>query len=247
VEILAGRNSVREALVAGRRHFESVYIAEGVSEQRTIADILLLCSQAGVPVARRPRPEIDRLSGGVTHQGIVARVSDYPYEDVSSILKGASSGPTDPLVLVLDELQDPQNVGALLRTAEAVGVDGVVIATRRAVQITPAVSRASAGAAEHLQIASVANIAQVLQSLREQGLWIVGLEDRPQAQDYRTVDLDRPLALVLGSEGYGLRPLVARQCDYMLRIPMHGRINSLNVSVAGALVLYRILEAREHR
>jgi len=166
---------------------------------------------------------------------------------VSSILKGASSGPTDPLVLVLDELQDPQNVGALLRTAEAVGVDGVVIATRRAVQITPAVSRASAGAAEHLQIASVANIAQVLQSLREQGLWIVGLEDRPQAQDYRTVDLDRPLALVLGSEGYGLRPLVARQCDYMLRIPMHGRINSLNVSVAGALVLYRILEAREHR
>ena len=146
--------------------------------------------------------------------------------------------------MVLDELQDPQNVGALLRTAEAVGVHGIVIATHRAVQITPAVSRASAGAAEHLLISAVSNITRTLQSLQASGLWIAGVEDRPEAQDYRQVDLNGPLALVLGSEGQGIRRLVAKQCDYVLRIPMRGRINSLNVSVAGAIVLYQAFDAR---
>jgi 23S rRNA (guanosine2251-2'-O)-methyltransferase len=245
METLAGRNSVREALVAGRRGFERVTIAEGVAEQGLILDILNRCREAGIPVARPPRRELDRLGDELTHQGVVAHVSAYPYVGLDEMLSRAHSAAQDPLLLVLDELQDPQNIGALLRTAEAVGVNGVVIATHRAAQITPAVSRASAGAAEHLLICAVTNIARMLEGLRDDGLWIAGVEDRPEAQDYRRADLHGPLAIVLGSEGQGMRRLVAKQCDYLLRIPMRGRINSLNVSVAGAIVLYRALDARE--
>jgi 23S rRNA (guanosine2251-2'-O)-methyltransferase len=238
VETLAGRNSVREALVAGRRGFERVTIAEGASEQGLILDILHRCREAGIPVARPPRRELDRLGDELTHQGVVAQVSDYPYVGLDEVLLRARSAAQDPLLLVLDELQDPQNIGALLRTAEAVGVHGVIIATHRAAQITPAVSRASAGAAEHLHVCAVTNIARTLEGLRDNGLWIAGVEDRPESQDYRRADL-------LGSEGQGMRRLVAKQCDYLLRLPMRGRITSLNVSVAGAIVLYRALDARE--
>ncbi|MHB1319255.1 MAG: 23S rRNA (guanosine(2251)-2'-O)-methyltransferase RlmB [Anaerolineae bacterium] len=245
METLAGRNSVREALVAGRRRFERVMLAEHVSEQGLIREILELCRAARIPVSRVPRHDLDQLGDELTHQGVVAQVSPYPYVDMGEILGHARSAGGDPLLLVLDELQDPQNVGALLRTADAVGVHGVVIGLHRAAQITPAVSRASAGAAEHLLICAVTNIAKTLQSVRGEGLWIAGVEDYPEAQDYRQADLQRPLALVLGSEGQGLRRLVAKQCDYLLRIPMRGRINSLNVSVAGALVLYEALRARD--
>ncbi len=245
MEILAGRNAIREALIAGRRRFESVTLAERTGEQGIIAEILGLCRAARVPVNRAPRHELDRLGDELTHQGIVARVSEYPYADLDQILAHAEASSQDPLLLVLDELQDPQNVGALLRTAEAAGVHGVVIASQRAAQITPAVSRASAGAAEHLLISSVTNIARTLQQLQQRGLWIAGIEDRPDAQDYRRADYRRPLALVLGSEGHGMRRLVAEQCDYLLSIPMRGRISSLNVSVAGAIVMYETLTARD--
>ena len=245
MEILAGRNVIREALIAGRRHFESVTLAERIDEQGIIGEILGLCHTAQVPVTQAPRHELDRLGDELIHQGIVARVSDYPYVDLGEILAHAEASSQDPLLLVLDELQDPQNVGALLRTAEAAGVHGVLIASHRAAQITPAVSRASAGAAEHLLISSVTNIARTLQQLQQRGIWVAGIEDRPDAQDYRQADYCRPLALVLGSEGQGMRRLVAQQCDYLLRIPMRGRINSLNVSVAGAIVLYEALSARD--
>ncbi|NLT74020.1 MAG: 23S rRNA (guanosine(2251)-2'-O)-methyltransferase RlmB [Chloroflexi bacterium] len=244
MEILAGRNAIREALLAGRRRFESVTLAENMPERGPVIDIQQMCQARGVPLGQATRRELDQMADELTHQGMVARVSAYPYADLDETLANARSTGEDPFLLVLDELQDPQNVGALLRTAETAGVHGVIIAAQRAAQITPAVSRASAGAAEHMRIARVTNIAKTLTTLRDAGLWIAGIEDHPDAQDYRAVDLDRPLALVLGSEGRGMRPLVAKQCDFLLRIPMRGHINSLNVSAAGAIVIYQALSAR---
>jgi 23S rRNA (guanosine2251-2'-O)-methyltransferase len=146
--------------------------------------------------------------------------------------------------LALDSLQDPQNVGSLLRTAEAVGVHGVIVPERRAVGVTPAVSRASAGAVEHLLVAQVTNLARVLEELKGRGVWVVGVEDVPAAQDYRDVDLDMPLVLVVGGEGPGMRRLVMGTCDLLLRIPMRGHVGSLNVSVAGSIVLYQAWSGR---
>jgi 23S rRNA (guanosine2251-2'-O)-methyltransferase len=243
-EILAGRNAVREALVAGRRSVHRVLLAQGGVEQGIVAEILGLCQAGGVPVTRVGRAELDRLAEGIPHQGVIAEVAPYPYASLEEILEGATGADEDPLLLILDQVQDPQNVGALLRTAEAVGVHGVIIASHRAAQISPAVSRASAGAAEHLAICTVSNIARTLQRLRDEGLWIVGIEDMQDAQEFSQADYARPLALVLGSEGSGMRRLVAKQCDYMVRIPMRGQVTSLNVSVAGAIVLYAALTER---
>jgi len=167
------------------------------------------------------------------------------YVEIDDILAPAREGGEMPFVLALDSLQDPQNVGSLMRTAEAVGVHGVILPDRRAVGVTPAVSRASAGAVEHLQVAMVKNLVRALDELKERGLWIAGGEDHPEAVDYTGVDLNRPLALVLGSEGRGMRRLVAERCDFLLRIPMRGRVGSLNVSVAGGILLYRAWHARQ--
>lgn len=244
-EYLSGRNAVREALLADRRRIQRVLLAEGVAEQGIITEILDLCRKRDLAPTRVPRPELERLSDDRTHQGIIAQVSSYPYVELDAILRAAQAATEPAFLLVLDSLQDPQNVGALLRTADAVGVHGVIIPTRRAAQITPAVSRASAGAAEHLPVARVTNIARVIDMLQREGIWVAGLEGRPDAQDYRQANLDLPLALVLGSEGQGLRRLVAERCDFLLRIPMRGRVSSLNVSVAGALALYWAWHARE--
>ncbi len=243
-ELLAGPNSVREALWAERRHVQQVIVTEHVSRQSTVADILELCRKRDIPWRETDRSEMDRLAGELTHQGVVAEVSDYVYTDLDTVLEQIEGAQEPGFLLVLDSIQDPQNLGALMRTAEAVGVHGIVIPSRRAAQITPAVSRASAGAVEHLQVCRVTNIARTLEHLKQSGLWAIGVEEHPDAQDYRLVDLDMPLALVMGSEGEGMRRLVAETCDLLVRIPMRGQINSLNVSVAGAIALYRALDAR---
>lgn len=246
MEILAGRNSVREALRAGRRRISQVVLAEGAETGGSVAHILKMCRATGVPVVHAKRHELDRLGGNLRHQGVAAQVSPYPYVQLEDILALARQRTEPPFLLALDSLQDPQNVGSLLRTAEAVGVHGIILPSRRSAQVTPAVSRASAGAVEHLLVASVINLARALDGLKEMGVWVVGIEDRPAAQDYRAVDLNLPLALVLGGEGEGLRRLTADKCDLVLRIPMRGRIDSLNVSVAGSIVLYRAWGARDH-
>lgn len=238
MEILVGRNAVREALRAGRRRVDWLLLAEGVERKGIIADILHLCQKGGIAVRTAPRVELDRL-GSEHHQGVAARVSDYPYVALEEILSVAAERGEPPFLLALDSLQDPQNVGSLLRTAEAVGVHGVILPERRAAAITPAVSRASAGAVEHLRVAQVTNLARTLEALKAQGVWVVGVEDHPRAQDYHRADLNIPLVIVLGSEGEGLRRLVMDKCDLLVRIPMRGRINSLNVAVAGSLVLYQ--------
>jgi 23S rRNA (guanosine2251-2'-O)-methyltransferase len=244
-ETLLGRNAVHEALCAGRRRIERVLVAEGVQERGIIAEIVALCRQGRIPVAEVRRAELDRLGGDVLHQGIAAQASAYPYVEMEQILAAGQASGELAFMLALDSVQDPQNVGSLLRTAEAVGVHGVLIPAHRAAGITPAVSRASAGAAEHLLIAQVTNLGRALEALKQVGVWAVGVEEHPRAVDYRVFDLERPLVLVLGGEGSGMGRLVAERCDVLLRIPMRGRIHSLNVSVAGGVMLYRAWHARQ--
>ncbi len=242
-EILYGRNAVCESLRAGRRTAYKVMLAEGIRQTDVVGQIVSLAERAGVPVQRVARLSLDRL-GEVHHQGVALEVSDYPYVTLDDILTLARSRGEPPFLLLLDLLQDPQNVGSLLRSAEAVGVH-VVIQRRRAVDVTPAVVNASAGAAEHLLVAQETNLANVIERLKTEGVWVAGLESRPDARLYCEADLTGPLALVVGSEGEGLRRLVRECCDFLLRLPMHGQVTSLNAAVAGSVVLYEALRQRK--
>ena len=190
MEILAGRNTIIEALLAKRRQFEKVILAEGVVAKGPIARIIRLCREAHIQILYVKRRDLDRL-GKVPHQGVVAQASSYPYSDLTSILSLASQRSEPPFLLALDSLQDPQNVGSLLRTAEAVGIHGVILPSRRAAQITPAVSRASAGAVEHLLIARVTNLRRALDTLKEKGMWVVGIENRRHQETDRNGDDQR--------------------------------------------------------
>ncbi len=245
MENLAGRNPVYEALCAGRRAVEEVVLAEGIAQKDIIDDILQTCDQRGIPISWVDRKQVDRMAGDVNHQGVAARVSPYPYLSLDQLLHMSRQREEQPFFLALDSLKDPQNLGALARTAEAVGVQGIIIPKRRSASVTEAVSRASVGAIEYLHVAQVTNLARTLDILKEERIWVVGVEDHPDAQDYREADLDMPLALVLGSEGKGMRRLTVEKCDFLYRIPMVGHINSLNVSVAGSVMLYRAWEARQ--
>lgn len=241
-EWIAGRNPVYEALRASRRQFFRLWIAEGVEDSTRLSEIQALATQRRLPVERVPRPRLNAL--GENPQGVALEASHYPYAALDDILV-AARGRDDPLfVLVLDAIQNPQNLGSLLRTAEAVGVHGVVIPLARAARVTPAVVSASAGACEHLLIAQ-ANLAQALTELKEAGAWVVGLEALPEALPPEKAPLDGPLALVVGSEGEGMRALVRRSCDFLVRLPMRGRVASLNAAVAGSIALYLAYRARE--
>jgi 23S rRNA (guanosine2251-2'-O)-methyltransferase len=221
VDRLYGRNAVTEALRAGRRRVHRVL---------TTRDLNL-----NVPVERVDRHRLDALVGA-NHQGIVAEVERFPYSSVDEL--------TPSLLLALDSLQDPQNFGTLLRTALAVGVDGVLIPEHRAVGITPAVSNASAGAVEHLKVARVTNLTRALRQLKERGMWIYGLSAAAR-EPYWTADLTGPAVVVVGSEGEGLSRLVREACDLLLSIPMKpGSIESLNAATAGSLVLYEAFRQR---
>jgi 23S rRNA (guanosine2251-2'-O)-methyltransferase len=243
MEILYGRNAVYEALRAGRRRCSKVLVAEGTREGGTTARILALAEERGVEIERVARQQLGQL-GEVNHQGVAAQTSTYPYAELDDMLNLAQQRGELPFLLLLDCLQDPQNLGTLLRTAEAVAVHGVVIPHRRAAQVTPAVSNASAGAVEHLLIAQITNLVRTMARLKNQGLWSVGLEHTPEAQDYREADLNMPLALVVGSEGEGLRRLVRERCDLLIKLPMRGNIGSLNASVAGSIALYEAWHRR---
>jgi 23S rRNA (guanosine2251-2'-O)-methyltransferase len=243
METLYGRNAVREALRAARRRVRQIILAEGIRRSDTVVDILRLAEERGIAIRRVERRQLDEL-GDVNHQGVAADVDAYPYVGLDAILEGARSRDEPPLLLLLDCLQDPQNLGTLLRTAEAVAVHGVLIPDRRAAQITPAVSNASAGAVEHLLIGQVTNLVRAMEELQSQGVWVVGLEQAAQASDYRATDLNMPLALVIGSEGQGLRRLVRERCDLLIELPMRGDINSLNASVAGSIALYEAWQQR---
>jgi 23S rRNA (guanosine2251-2'-O)-methyltransferase len=234
-EWLYGRNAIYESLRASRRDFKELLIAEGVKQQSRIKQILDLCSQSAVQIKHVPRSRLDGL--GVNHQGVALKASAYPYLLPADFLEHVRHSGNKPLILILDSLNDPQNLGTLLRTAEAVAVDGVLLPLRRTATVTPAVVNASSGATEYLKITRI-NLAQGIRSLKEIGVWVMGLDSSPGARDITEVDLDVPLALVVGSESSGLRSLVQKSCDRILRLPMCGKIDSLNASVAGSIALY---------
>jgi 23S rRNA (guanosine2251-2'-O)-methyltransferase len=220
-------------------------MAQGVKPKGIVGQVLSLAEGANVPVQALDRREMDnKLGGEVNHQGLAAEVSGFPYAALPVLLDAANQAEEPPFLLLLDHIQDPQNLGSLLRTAEAVGVHGVVIPQRRAAGVTPAAVRASAGAAEQMRVAQVSNLVQAMKSLKGEGVWLAGLEALPGALLYTQADLSGPLGLVVGSEGQGLARLVRERCDFLIRLPMYGQVSSLNAAVAGAVALY---EARRQR
>jgi 23S rRNA (guanosine2251-2'-O)-methyltransferase len=208
--------------------------------QRLIED----CRRLAVPVRFLQRTELDRMAGNAAHQGVVAVTSAKQYSDLDDVV-GAKRGQYS-LVVVLDGVEDPHNLGAILRTADATGADGIVIPERRAASVTGTVTKASAGASEHLPIAKVTNIARTVEELKGRNIWTVGLDERG-SQTYDALDYNMDCALVLGAEGKGLHDLVKRKCDFLVSIPMLGKVSSLNVSVAAAVVLYEIVRQRRAR
>ncbi|GAB6934832.1 23S rRNA (guanosine(2251)-2'-O)-methyltransferase RlmB [Calditerricola yamamurae] len=240
-EWIYGRHPVLEALRAGRA-INKILLAEGVSS-RQLAPLLTAARQQGVPVQQVPRRKLDELAPAAVHQGVAAAVAARAYAEVTDLLARARARGEMPFLVVLDGLEDPHNLGSILRTADAVGAHGVIIPKRRSAQLTPAAVKASAGAAEHVPVARVTNIARTLEELKAEGLWVVGT-DAQATHDYRTADYTVPLALVVGSEGRGMSRLVLETCDVLVRLPMVGRLTSLNAAVAAALLMYEVFRAR---
>jgi 23S rRNA (guanosine2251-2'-O)-methyltransferase len=240
-EFIYGRNPVYETLRVKRRQVFNLLIAEGAQEKGRLSEILQMAKERKIPVQRVPRARLDKLSDSA--QGIAAEVDGYPYINLVDILSRAERSGEPLFVLILDTIQNPQNLGSLIRTAESVGVHGVVIPGHRAAEVTPAVVSASAGASEHMLIAQ-ANLAQAMDELKAAGAWIVGLDEDLSSLNPDKVSLTGALAVVVGSEGEGLRPLVKQKCDYIVRLPMRGQIESLNAAVAGSVVLYLAYLAR---
>jgi 23S rRNA (guanosine2251-2'-O)-methyltransferase len=236
-----GRNPVFETLRAQRRDIYRLALAKETKEQGRIRDILRLANQAKVPIERLKRSRVDQIVPN--NQGVALEVSDFPYCDLHDILLFAAQRKEAPFILILDTLQDPQNFGTLLRTADAVGVHGVILPLRQTVTVTPAVVNASSGASEYLLIMQN-NLAQTIQALKKHDVWIVGLESHPESVDIATVALDGGLALVIGSEGSGIRSLVRNTCDILAHIPMVGKVESLNAAVAGSIALYLAYQSR---
>jgi 23S rRNA (guanosine2251-2'-O)-methyltransferase len=205
-------------------------------------NILKLCQHKKVPVRAVKKDWFNTL-GVSDHQGVALEASAYPYGAVDEMLALAEQRNEPPLLLLLDTLQDPQNLGGLLRTAEAVGVHGVCLPLRHTATVTPAVVKRSSGASEHMLVAQ-ANLAQTIVTLKEEGLWIIGLEKSPTALRLDQARLDGPLAVVVGSEGSGMRDLVRKGCDVLVQVPMRGQVSSLNASIAGSVVLYKVWEKR---
>jgi len=243
-EYLYGRWPVLESLRAGRRTFEQLLLAEGLDEKGILDTIQDAARQREIKIRRVPRRVIDDLSKNANNQGVALRVGVYPYVDLDAIVKAAADRGESPFLLVLDLLKDPQNVGALLRTADSVGVHGVLLQERRGVDVTAAVVSASSGAVEHLNVAIVTNLVTAMRRLKEENVWLAGLDIGPDTMTLDQADLNRPLALVLGSEGEGLRRLVRETCDLRITLPMRGHVSSLNVATAGSVALYAAWQAR---
>ena len=250
MEVLYGLHPVEEALKAGKRRFDHVLVAREREDAR-LERLVALCLQAGVQVRQEAREQLTQLAQTPAHQGVVALVRPQEFLTIEDLFTpdlsrktGAAANPDAArLVLALDGVEDPQNLGALLRVADGAGVDGVVLTERRSAPLSPVAIKASAGAAEHLRIARVVNLVRALEELKRQNLWIIGLDERGTA-DYDQFDLTCNCVIVLGREGAGLHDLVRRTCDHLLRIPMAGGVSSLNVSAAGAVVLYEAARQR---
>jgi 23S rRNA (guanosine2251-2'-O)-methyltransferase len=243
--IVYGLNAVVEALRAGRRTIDSITVLETARPDR-IKEVLALAREKRVPVHRVPRFDLDRTVGDVRHQGVIARVAAARYADPDQLLESITSAvrtSNPPLVLGLDGIEDPRNVGSILRTAECAGVGGVFIPERRSASLTDVVAKVAAGALEYVPVARVTNMVRLIEQLKERNIWVVGATGEA-SQSYTEWDWKQPSAVILGSEGTGLHRLVRENCDVLVRIPVVGRLDSLNVSVAAGVILYEAMRQR---
>lgn len=232
-----------ELLRSGARQVEKLYILKG-RRGREIDQILTQARQAGLPFAFESRMSLTRMVGGEKHQGVVAVVNQRIYNTLDELLMTLPQRAQSPLILLLDGLKDPRNLGAILRTAEAAGVDGVILPKHRSVGLTPVVSKTSAGASEYLPVVRVTNLTRTMEQLKSEGFWFTALD--PAGQDvYTSADYHRPMGIVIGEEGRGIRKNLLKHCDQRVSIPMRGRVQSLNVSVALGVLLYEVIRQRD--
>ena len=245
MEVLFGLHPVEEAIRSGGRVLESVMVARERRDER-LERLVTLCRSAGVAVTLEAREQMTRLAKTDQHQGVLAVVRERAFLSVEDLLRPGKAEGLHRFFLACDGIEDPHNLGALLRTADAIGVDGVVLPERRSAPVTGTVAKTSAGASEHLRIARVTNLVRALEVMKKDHLWVIGLDERGSA-DYMDFDFRTDCVLVLGREGAGLHELVKKTCDHLLRIPMAGAVSSLNVSVAGAVVMYEAVRQRRMR
>ena len=238
-DLIIGRNPVLEALKAGRP-IDSVYIN---GEGGSLSLIARLAKEQGAVVKEAGRQKLDEISGGAAHQGVIAFGACAEYVGIKDILDAAKAKNEPPFVIICDGIEDPHNLGAIIRTAECAGAHGVIIPKRRSASLSETVFKTSAGAASWVPVARVPNIPAAIDELKEQGLWIYGTD--ASGEDYTKTDLKGPIGLVIGSEGFGIGKLAASKCDFMLKLPLKGRITSLNASVAAGIFMYEVLRQRE--
>jgi 23S rRNA (guanosine2251-2'-O)-methyltransferase len=239
MNLICGINPVMEALTAGSRHFDRLLVVKGIRNQR-VSEAIARASQMGIPLRFEPRETLDRMAGGIPHQGLVAVVSAKPVITLEKLLEGAR---TPALLVLLDGVEDPRNLGAILRTVDAAGADGVLLPDRHSAGLSETVSRSSAGGLEHVQVARIGNVSQAIDELKARGVWVVGF-DASGTERWDAVDYRRPIALVLGGEGRGIRRLVRERCDHLVSLPLFGHVGSLNVSVAAGIALYEVVRQR---
>ena len=239
LEVVAGRNPVVEVL-SGERDVERIFIADG--SEGSVSKIVALAREQGVIVDFVPKEKIDAMAPGVKHQGVVAKVSEYKYAEMEDVFARAEASGEDPFIIILDEISDPHNLGAIIRTAECAGAHGVVIPKRRAASLTQTVALSAAGAIENMPVVQVTNLARTIEDLQAKGIW-VGAADM-DGETYYEANLTGPIAIVIGNEGKGVGRLVKEKCDFVLSIPTYGKINSLNASNAAAVLMYGIRRAR---
>ena len=238
--LIAGRNAVLEALKSGRE-MNKIWMAEG-SASGPAKEIIREARERGIVIQFVPRKKLDEITD-TNHQGVIAQAAAYTYFPVEELLNRAEERGEAPFLLILDEIEDPHNLGSILRTADASGAHGIIIPKRRSVGLTETVAKASTGAIEHVPVARVTNIVRTIEMLKEKGLWIAGT-DAKGSLDYRKLDGTLPLALVIGSEGRGISRLAKEHCDFLVQIPMRGHVTSLNASVSAALLMYEIYRKR---
>ncbi len=238
-EMIAGRHPVLEALRAGRTIHKLMY-ADGA---QGIGPVLTEAHETGIVTQRVDRRKLDQMAQGVRHQGVIALVAERDYASLDDLLTAATASGAPPLLIMLDEIEDPHNLGSILRTVDCAGAHGVIVPKRRSAGLTATVAKTSAGAIEHVPVARVSNLAQTIEELKKRGLWIAGADAAAEQDVYHT-DLTMPLAIVIGNEGQGLSRLVRERCDFLVKLPMFGRIQSLNASVAAGVLLYEAARQR---
>lgn len=240
-DLIVGRNPIMEALRAGRE-IDTLYVAKGERQQGSIGKIIAMCRDAGVIIKDTDRKKLDYMSGNANHQGVIAKAAIYSYATVDDIFKKAEEKGEEPFIIICDEVEDPHNLGAIIRTAECAGAHGVIIPKRRSASLGFSVAKTSAGALEYVPVARVSNLASAIDDLKSRGVWIYGTD--MDGEMWCSSDLGGAVAIIVGSEGNGMGRLIKEKCDFVLSLPMQGEINSLNASVAAGVVMYEVRRQR---